>query len=520
MKLKAALLFLFYVVVVSYTAPVEQNQIKNSLSRFDKDVANIASEIAADLKLSPDKPLYITYLPEDKEYMLPMEPVFDEVKSNLKQYASEVIFRSPDGSERNTLDDIMRRGSPLRIDEIPVDSLILTGSYFLMNHALDRINCVLEIQDIRAVKLYKSKEFTIYRNNCTPALQRLISNNLQNKKAYAQLKYRGIIIKKLEELFKSGDNNLLIPPAVYAFENRHPYAVKYQVNALKDILTLKYGISSNSKSLNKIIVPADGTLIFIRDEKEWALGKIIDGEPLFGNDYSKPCTTYRYRSPSSDKSFETKKFTTQNEIKVRDKISEVFNKYYPAIFGQFQYDKLDKIFYDKKEPTILVGNVISTDPNNGKELVKYTWMTKQHYLAHLKRLHDIENHTFEVRTQVMSIYNDDNEPDHRYWAIIRQNWKTKDIYGETVYQDDGFLFVNFDFTADKVLKDFKIYYRLWFYEYQYDDIELGIKRYQKLEKDITKYFKNGIKGLTDSLKKDMCDYLIGEIRRGGGVLRR
>jgi hypothetical protein len=84
-----------------------------------------------------------------------------------------------------------------------------------------------------------------------------------------------------------------------------------------------------------------------------------------------------------------------------------------------------------------------------------------------------------------------------------------------VYQDDGFLFVNFDFTADRVLKDFKIYYRLWFYEYQYDDLELNLKRFQKLENDITTHFKNGIKSVSDSLKNAMCEYLIGQIRKSG-----
>lgn len=219
------------------------------------------------------------------------------------------------------------------------------------------------------------------------------------------------------------------------------------------------------------------------------------------------------------KKMEEKKFSTSNEVKIRDKIFETFNIYYPAIFNPFDYEKLNTIFFDKKEPSILVGIVNSSDPTTGKEIVTYRWQTKQAWLDHLKKLVEVDHRTFEIKTSVMKVFNDDLDA-NRYWAIVRQNWKTKDSFGKTIYQDDGFLFVNFDFTADKVLKDFKIYYRLWFFEYQYDDLELGIKRYEKLEKDITDHFKNGIKsGLSDNLKNAMCSYLIGQIRKGGGGLK-
>ncbi|HEX2959891.1 MAG TPA: hypothetical protein VHO70_23850 [Chitinispirillaceae bacterium] len=507
-------------VTVKQSADTNQLTVneEKQISRFDKEISKIASEIAENLKLSPDKPLSITTLPEDKQYMLSMEPVFNKLKIYLKPYASEIQFRSPEGSERSTLDGIIRTGNPMRIEEIQIDSLILTGSYFLMDKSLDVINCVLKIQDIRAVKLYESEEFIIYKEDCPPALQRNIFNKLLNKEAYGEIEYKGKLIEKLEKLFNSGDNNLLVPPAVYSFEKKHNYAIDYQVNALKEILTLKYGISFNEESANKIIIPADGSLIFIRDGQERQLQKIIDGEPLFGYESSKPCTTYQYRSSGKSKNFEERKFSTSGEVTVRDRIFETFNKEYPLLFNPFEFDKLNQIFSDKKEPAILVGNVKYSDPNTGKELVDYSWMTKQKWLDHLKQMHDSANRSFEVRTDVMMVFNDDLDP-NRYWAIVRQNWKTKDSFGKTVYQDNGFLFVNFDFTVDRKLKDFKIYYRLWFYEYQYDDIELGTKRYQKLENDITTHFKNGIKSVSGSLKNAMCEYLIKQIRKGGDGVR-
>jgi hypothetical protein len=111
----------------------------------------------------------------------------------------------------------------------------------------------------------------------------------------------------------------------------------------------------------------------------------------------------------------------------------------------------------------------------------------------------------------MKIILDDLDP-NRYWAIARENWKTLDSFGSVVYHDNSFQFYIFDFTTDGVLKNFKIFYRLWFYEYQYDDIELGIKRNEKLKNDIVKYFNNSLKSVPDRVKKTMFDFLVAQNR--------
>lgn len=494
---------------------------------FDKDITNIAVEIADNLKLSPGKPLYITTLPLDEEYMLPMDPIFDRLEKALKPKVSEIRFRSLQGTEEKTIIGIIRGGNSLRTDEVAIDSIIMTGSYFISDQPRDRINCVLRIQDIRAQKLYKSEEFVIDSLDSPPQLQREVFSQLHDDESFGIISYGGRIIKQLENLFNTQNNNLLVPPSTYVFENRNPYAINYQVNTVKKILTLKYGISfledSANNTSNKVIVQADGTLIFVRDGKTWELQKIISSNSLFKNEFSSQCDSYIYLRPSINgsgeyKKPETRKIVKPEEIKFRDQIVETFNNYYPKLFNPFNYDALNKIFVDTKEPPILIGKRISSNPKTGKEDVQYTWMTKNKWLYNFKQLHDTAGLSFDVRTHVMNIFKDDLNS-NRYWAIVRQNWKTKDINGVTVYQDDGFLFVNFDFTADWVLKDFKVYYRLWFYEYQFDDIELGIKRYEKLERDITTYFKNGIKSVSGSLKNVMCSYLIGQIRKSGDGVR-
>jgi len=72
----------------------------------------------------------------------------------------------------------------------------------------------------------------------------------------------------------------------------------------------------------------------------------------------------------------------------------------------------------------------------------------------------------------------------------------------------AFLLVNFDFDAIANSGIFKIYYRLWFYDYRYDDLELGIKRQDKLINDINAIFieDTGISGLDYSLKKGIMNF--------------
>lgn len=490
---------------------------------FNNEINKIAVEITERLNLSTSKPLYITTLPYDEECRLPLEPIYDMLEEALKSKVSQIRFTSLNGNEERIINGIGRIGIPLVTYDVAVDSLIMTGSYFIMDQLKNRINCVVKIQDIRAQKLYKSKEFSIDSVDCPPQLQREVFTPLHNEESIGMIRYRGQIIKQLEDLFNTPNNNLLVPPALYAFDKQTNYAIPYQVNALKNILSLNYGIrfleDSTNSSSNKIIVRADGTLVFIRDGKSIELQKIIGINSIFPTNSLGQCNSYTdFFSPpgNSDelkKPYE-KKIKTLQEIEIRDQIVKTFNSYYPSLFNPFNYDALNKIYYDTKKPSILMGKRISSNPNTGKEEVEYTWMTKKIWLDHFKHLHDTDNCTFDVHTQVLKIFKDDRNCD-RYWAIVRQNWKTKDILGVTGYQDDGFLFVYFDFIADQVLKDFKIYYRLWFYEYQFDETERHIKRYEKLERDITEHFKNGVSGVSVNLKNTMCSYLVGTIRKNG-----
>ena len=186
------------------------------------------------------------------------------------------------------------------------------------------------------------------------------------------------------------------------------------------------------------------------------------------------------------------------------------------MFSSFNYEMLKKVFQDPGHSSILVGRILSIDPTLGREKVDYNWYRSGSWLGELKKAVEERKRTFDVTTSVMGIFNDNLLP-FRFWAIVKQKWVTKDKNGARVYSDDGFLFVNFDFEVDEIvrLKDFKVYYRLWFYNYKYDDIELNIGRNEKLVSDINRYFLNGLGGIEKTLKYGMRDFLVKKIRNSG-----
>ncbi len=487
---------------------------------FDSDMEKLAMHLAQTLRCSPQTVLHLTAIPEDKSYMLSLKPVYKAVAEHLRPYVQEVRFHSFRGEENAVLRSMILSGSreyaPIRLYERQIDSIILTGSYFLLEGSTDRVNVVITVINLQAETLFQSREYSLSSADCPPALKRVIFSRLCDGNGYAEIAYRGRIIKKLDYLFNSPNNNLLAYPAEYRFEQRHPYAIQWQVDIFKETLALKYAISLSRSSPNTIIVEPTGTVVFLRDALERQVDNCIDGEPLLPVNFAEEYDSlhYLYSSPASGNhtvTVEKKQYATDAEKRIRDKIYETFSDYYPTLFTPFNYKMLDTVFADKSRPSILVGNKRLVDPRIGREIVTYTWLSKKSWLAGLLKAHLQRRRTFTVDTEVMGVFNDNTDP-NRYWAVVRQKWQTRDRYGSVVYQDDGFLIVNFDFLADQTLKNFKIHYRLWFYHYQYDDIELGIKRHEKLVGDINHYFVEDLSGIDTNLKNAMRDFIVSKVR--------
>ncbi len=485
---------------------------------FTDDMETLAMYLAQTLQCSPQTSLHMTTIPEDKSYMLSLMPVYKAIAEHLKPYVQEVRFHSFRGEENAILRSMILSGSreyaPMRLHERQVDSLILTGSYFLLDGCPDKINVVISVINLRAETIFQSNEYTISREDSSPALKRVVFSKLRNENAFAEVSYRGRIIKKLDNLFNSPNNNLLTYPAEYRFEQRHPYAMQWQIDVFKETVSLKYAISLSRSSSNTIIVEPTGTVVFVRDAWERQVDNCIDGEPLLPADFVEEYDSLYYLYTSNGNapvSVEKKQYATDAEKKIRDRIYETFTTYYPKLFTPLNYKMLDKIFADKDHPSILVGAKMVSDPRVGREIVAYTWHTKKSWLEGLLTAKLQRRRTFAVNTEVMGVFNDNLDP-NRYWAVILQKWKTKDRFGNVVYQDDGFLIVNFDFRSDQTLKEFKIHYRLWFYNYQYDDIELNIRRHEKLVTDLDCHFMRGLSGIDMDLKTAMRDFIISKVK--------
>jgi hypothetical protein len=253
------------------------------------------------------------------------------------------------------------------------------------------------------------------------------------------------------------------------------------------------------------------------DGKRYSRAKLVNQEPLLPDSFPEENDSYHIvptSMPSTkEPGIESRKYMTHDEKAVRDIIYATIDKYYPALFNPFNYQKLDELYVDQGCPSILVGTKVLDDPAKGREEIRYTWQNKKDWLNSLKKAVEERQRRFNVKTSVMGVFND-NLDQNRYWVIVKQNWQSKDQAGHVVYKDDSFFPVSFDFDADNKLKDFKIYYRLWFYDYKYDDLELGIKRHEKLARDIKQYFMDdkGISGIENSLKKAMTDFMISKIK--------
>lgn len=487
---------------------------------FSSNLDTLAKKMAIELQLSPQRPLSITSFDIDENYILPIRPIWLELKEKLAPYAKTVTF-NPFRGNRSTEKIIEApEYGPISTPELKIDSLQLKGYCRIRKNDSSKINFKIKVVDINDLLIYESKEFIITIADCPPETEADIFDPLTNSDSFRELQYKGFLIKELDDLFNTPGNNLRAAPRTYRFEKHNQNALNWQVEQLRDILSRRYYLTISNTSSNVIAIEQSGSVIFSREGKRYSRANLVQGESAWPESYPDAHASYIFSNSSSQSSeettFESRKFTTVPEITMRDTIFKIFDTYYPELFNNFNYQKLNEIFFSEKgNSTILTGTKLVDDPTSGREEISYRWRTKTDWLDSLKKSIEVRNRRFCIKTSIMQIFNDKTD-ENRYWAIVRQKWQTKDLLtGNVVYQDDGFLLVNFDFNAeDNKLKDFKIYYRLWFYDYKYDDLERGVKRYEKLASDIrTAFFgKNAIGSIDSTLKKRMTDFLISTVK--------
>jgi len=122
----------------------------------------LAMNMARTLKLSPQTTVSMTTIPEDKSYMLSMVPIFRAIKKHLAPYVNEVRLHSFRGEEEAILRSLILSGSsdyrPLALSERSVDSLILTGSYYLIDGTFDKVNVIITVINLESQTLFQSLE--------------------------------------------------------------------------------------------------------------------------------------------------------------------------------------------------------------------------------------------------------------------------------------------------------------------------------------------------------------------------
>ncbi|MGB7567109.1 MAG: hypothetical protein WBM07_04560 [Chitinivibrionales bacterium] len=291
------------------------------LASFSSDLDTLAMKMASELKLTPQRPLQMTTINIDKNYMLPLDPVLLKLKEKLAPYAKEVVFNPFRGEENSTIRSIVLSGggeyAPIRMDEKKIDSLLLTGYYDLFSGDSSKVNFHVKIINIDARLIFESEEYTINKTDCPPALQREVFEQISNSEKFKEMEFRGKIIKQLDDLFhNTQNNNLLAFPTEYRFENKNPYAIQWQVEWLRDILTRRYGITMKDESHNGIVIEQTGSVIFSRDGKRYSRAKLIDGESLLPDSFPEEFNSYHFINTSMPASeepkIESKKCTTRD----------------------------------------------------------------------------------------------------------------------------------------------------------------------------------------------------------------
>ena len=451
----------------------------------------------------------ITAIDRDRRFGLPLSPVIKLIKRELLLKKSNINISSLGSSSRSIVNTVVMGANnrEITINEQEIDSLILFGNFIIDKDK--SLYLQISISNLLGTIIYESDEVKLIPKSLPHSFYPIF-DKINNH--FDAIKFRGEIIEKFDQLFSSVNSNLLEYPANYRFINSSPYAFSWQVDIIKEILSLKYGISFTN-SENTITINQNRVLIIRKNGITHSISDICDGKSLFKNIDKGNDSTLLFISKNGDGSvlLEEERLSPLAIVKIRDRVKDIFEVDYPNSFKNFNIENIKPYFSNKQSPTILTGSLESSNSNSGEEIVRYKWYRASDWLNALEKLNK-SGREFQVKTSLIKLFGDCND-NNRYWAIIKQNWRTT-LNNRTVYTDNGFLFVNFDFDSNLNIKNFIIHYRLWFYDYKYDRIVDGVvieSRGQKLKRDLDSIFLKSITGIDKNLKMGMIKYLVGRV---------
>lgn len=467
-------------------------------------IQKFANELITGLDISPGAKLSVTVLEEDRKHMLTLSPVFDELRDQLSGKV-EVDFHSGNGSSVAVLYQMISSGRALSTEAV-ADTLILSGSYEV--ESSDLVYCTIELMTTSQRKVCE-ETFEIHAKSAPAAYRAKLFFKIKGEEKLTDVKYTGKVIEKLDALMNSEGNRVFLANKAYRIRKLNPYAVLEQVAIFRSVLTSRYGITDSPNSSSTISILNGGAVEIQANGEKSMLAGMIDGESMMPDMFDDEMSSMGVATltPSNTIAYEDVPYQDDKMKAVRSSIVKTFEVDYPKMFAPFNMTKLKSVFKGGVEPRIFVGRVAQSDPKTGREVVEYNYITRDKWLAGLQSASS-KGRIFDIDTKVMNIYTDPIVSS-RFFAVVKQSWDTK-FNKRVVYHDDGFLIISFDYDfRNGRARDFKIHQRLWFYDYRYDDRELGMSRVAKLRVDLDKHFVNRkMQGISSDLKMEIRNLIL------------
>lgn len=477
MNIKKQLL-LFIIIIIICT-----NNI--FATSFSANLDSIVVNINKILKIPKTGNYSISATEKDENYLIPVSSLYDLLSKRIRNHNNNFIINILDGENQRIAQSMFLKASSggyadIDIKEAKVDSLIIGASLYISSKGKLTIQFV--ICDILGKIRFKSRKVVLSLKDPESEYLMDIFDLIEEPDDIEVLRYREKIIKKFNNQLMQ-DPNMTSGENMFTFKKDWLYANLDQVDAIEEVLRIKFGFSFNTSSKDKIFINRSGGVEFCKNGRKLEISRLVDVEPVLDDDFNPIVDSIVVPISDEELTDYAKVAIKKEDISVHQIIKETIEKDFASAYNRGDFKYLNKIFANNKR-SVLRGKVYS-NPKTGKEQVRYYWETKQQYLKGLASLVKKKKYQFDITLKLLSLY---QENENRYWAVVRQNWKTKKRNGAVVYRDDGFLFINFDFSNGKAKPEMKIYYRIWIYNYKYANIELGKTRIDFIERDFNGVF--------------------------------
>ncbi len=313
-----------------------------------------------------------------------------------------------------------------------------------------------------------------------------------------RLIFRGLMGDRLRNLLNSKDlPDMLFRLKRYRIAGSNGNSLNWREQILVDRLEAILGIRSDQRAEAELRFDSTGTLVISAGSERQIASSIL---PVVQQ--QKYSERRGYLTPVNNGmtvGFERAEPVVDLELNIIDRIEHYFKDSYPEMFLDFSPDALMNLFPEPDLSTIMIGGV--KELPEGEADVRYHWVTPRRWIGALGTLFK-SGRRFELSCNVSELIQDPHAP-YRFWAVVKQDWKTMDLAGLERYHDVGFLLVNFDFSPDGVMENVQFFYRLWFYAYPF---RIGGERPDlrgaKIRRDVDLGLK-GIAGVDSSLKDEV-----------------